>query len=192
MLKKFLLCAAVLLLSVSPAFTAEPSYLWGYHSSLAGVTDGRADYSNARFYRVFLNVQQDNVELTDEYSNAEGTFTLAGGKYSVVKDTKLEKISGTEKTFTLKIEPDTNHPEYTPVYDYDREEVSFLQDADDGLNGVTVTWNFPTLPGLNGQGKVPTFRTTQQQLNNFVPYFEHIRYTNTFFCDMFYKVQTIR
>lgn len=61
MFKKFVLA--------SSAFTGE-SFLWGYHSSIAGITDGKADYSHARFYRVFLDMQQGDTIATEGHIHA--------------------------------------------------------------------------------------------------------------------------
>ena len=49
-----------------------------------------------------------------------------------------------------------------------------MQGADNGLNGVNVSWNFPDMSSLNGQGRIPAFRTTQEQLASFVPYVEYV------------------
>ena len=62
---------------------------------------------------------------------------------------------------------------YVPVND-DDNTVCFVLSADNGLNGANVTWQFPGMPSLNGSTTVPEYRTTAEQLANFVPYVEYI------------------
>ena len=64
--------------------------------------------------------------------------------------------------------------QYVPK-DSEGNNLSFVLSADNGLNGVGVSWSFPDMPSLNGQDTIPDFRTTQQQLASFVPYVEYIR-----------------
>lgn len=64
--------------------------------------------------------------------------------------------------------------EYVPA-DNEGQEISFLKWANESLKSVNVSLNFPAMQSLNGQSTIPKFRTTQEQLNNFVPYIEYIR-----------------
>ncbi len=86
----------------------------------------------------------------------------------------IENVSGTEKKFKLvngMYEDETLS--YVPVND-DDNTVCFVLSADNGLNGANVTWQFPGMPSLNGSTTVPEYRTTAEQLANFVPYVEYI------------------
>ncbi|MBR0150533.1 MAG: hypothetical protein IJP89_04130 [Synergistaceae bacterium] len=101
MVKK-LLCCAVLVMVLASGAWGEP-YLWSGHYSMAGLSGGRSDYSQARFHRVFLEVDDDNHTATQAHVNATGTMTLSGGGYSYIDSDKACKpISGTSKTFELK------------------------------------------------------------------------------------------
>ena len=69
---------------------------------------------------------------------------------------------------------DSSALQYVPM-DSEGRILSFVLSADNGLNGVGVNWSFPDMPSLDGQGTIPSFRSTQQQLDSFVPYVEYIR-----------------
>lgn len=176
MFKKLLLCAVLVAAMVSAA-NAE-TYFWSRHLSVAGLTDGHADYSSARFHDIGIEITDSNAVPTAEDAALTGTLTLSGGSYSFWDEGKLQQVSGTQHTFNLAFAPDgvvgSGIVDYPPVNDAGNF-LRFMSAADGGLNGVTGSAVFPGRPDYNVQGSFPRFRTTQEQLNTFVPYVEYIR-----------------
>ena len=173
-MKKFLcsLLAAVFAFSLTSCATGEP-YLKDCHYSLAGITDGKADFSNARFHRVWLQIEDYDTTATEAHLTATGTLTLEGGTYSIWNGTEIEKVDGETKTFQIVAQSSMQvggEIEYELLYN--GQKAHFLLEADDGLNGVHATWEFPDLPSMNGAGTIANFKTTEEQINNAIPYFE--------------------
>ena len=161
----------ILALLMISAACAEP-YLLVEHVSFAGISEGRADYSDTRFGYVRLRVRNDNASEAEQ-NIFSGTITLSGGNYSYYDGDSLKKVSGTSQTFTLIQNPDKKK-DYL-LLNKEQREIRFALDADNGLNGVNASWNFPDMPSMNGQDTIPNHTTTQQQKNTFVPYFEYVR-----------------
>ena len=113
MVKKLLLCLGlVLVLTVSAC--AEP-HLWSCHYSLAGLTDGHSDYSEARFFRSYLTVDDDNIIAKSQHLSLKGVMTISGGSYSVIDNKVSRKANNTEQ-FTLVADMDTGDTlVYVPV-----------------------------------------------------------------------------
>ncbi|MBQ7214873.1 MAG: hypothetical protein IJS39_02685, partial [Synergistaceae bacterium] len=160
MVKKLLLCMVLAVFAASPAVSSESS-LYAVHQSIADIKDGKADLSNARFRMMELSINSDYYE--------RGTMTLSGGRYSYWDGKAVQTVTGEPKTFELRdgFMPMVSNDEY-----YD--QLYFLREADGGLNGVNVSWNFPDDPSMNGSGTVPNLRTTQEQLASLVPYMEYV------------------
>ncbi|MBQ7220211.1 MAG: hypothetical protein IJS28_04445 [Synergistaceae bacterium] len=187
-----ILAVIVLLLLTSSAF-AE-STLYSVHQSITSIKDGRSDFSDARFMAVTLAVHDEAKQTSDEYVNAQGIMTLSGGNYSWWSGQRMLSNAGTAHNFILLTnsmkrggdhwvfgENVSDYPDYMPVNlpPYGEAHalatmhyVNFFYGADEGMKGVNVSWDFPGLSSLNGRGTVPNFRTTREQLNNFVPYIE--------------------
>ncbi len=156
MFKKLLLCMVLAVLAASPAVSSESS-LYAVHQSIADIKDGKADLSNARFRMMELSINSDYYE--------RGTMTLSGGRYSYWDGKAVQTVTEEPHTFELR-------DSFMPIVSND--EVYFLREAEGGLNGVNVSWNFPDDPSMNGSTTLPNFRTTQQQLDSFVPYVEYV------------------
>ena len=176
MVKKLLLCFVLVTAMVSAAF-GEVS-LYTAHRSIAGLTDGRSDYSQARFLNFFVAAVDFEAEATQADLNLTGSMTFSGGRYSFWDSKKeMHSISGNSYTFDLASESWLNVGDelgYQPLT-ASGDEAIFCLAADGGLNGVNVSWNFPDKPSYNGRGTIPNYRTTQEQLASYVPYVEFIR-----------------
>lgn len=174
MSKKLLALAAVLLLSVQCAWA--DAQLWTGHYSVSEMADGHSDYSSARFYRMRITVDDTSRTPTQEYLNLKGALTIHGGTYSFINNKLCQAVSGTSQTLTLSKDMDLDFTalQYVPR-DSEGNTIYFVMSADNGLNGVDVSWSFPDMPSFDGQGIIPDFRSTQQQLDSFVPYIEYIR-----------------
>lgn len=151
MFKKLLLCMVLAVLAASPAVSSE-SYVSATHQSIADIKDGKADLSSARFRMMELSINSDYY--------GRGTMTLSGGRYSYWDGKALQTVTGEPHTFSSD--------------DDSFAHWDFLREADGGLNGLNVSWTFPDNPSENGSDTLPNFRTTQQQLDSFVPYVEYV------------------
>ena len=174
-MKKLSLSFLLLLAFVSVAM-AEPS-LWNNYISTAGVKDGHADYSNAKFYQLTLEVEDYDVRATRTYAALEGTMTISGGAYSIVDDDNnvLKTVSDQTQTFTLVLNNSVgdDYVAYHPMLENKR--VYFAPDSGTGMNGVKVTWKFPDMPSLDGERMLPNYKTPEKQLKTgLVPYFDTI------------------
>ena len=89
MVKKLLLCFGLMLV-MGVSACAEP-HLWSCHYSLAGLTDGHSDYSEAKFFRLYLTVDDDNTVAKSQHLSLEGVMTLSGGNYSLIDDNVCRK-----------------------------------------------------------------------------------------------------
>ena len=173
-MKKLLLCMMLVLMTVSPALSSEPSFS-ARHCSLVDMKDGKADLSTARFYAAVLEyspwLPDTSYYELPEPSNA--TMTLSGGTYSYWDGKALQTVRGTAHTFRLIYDRDYDSLIYFPAA-VSNDAVFLLNEADGGLNGVNVSCNFPDDSSLNVSGTVPDFRTTQEQLASFAPYIEYV------------------
>ena len=176
MVKKLLLCAVLVMVMMSAAFGEVRLYT--AHRSIAGLTDGKSDYSQARFLNFFVAAVDFEAHATQADLNLTGSMTFSGGSYSFWDAKKgMHNISGNSYTFDLASESWLSVGDelgYQPLT-ASGDEAIFCLAADGGLNGVNVSWNFPDKPSYNGQGTIPNYRTTQEQLASYVPYVEFIR-----------------
>ena len=176
MVKKVLACLLLVVLWSSCAFGATWLYL--SHRSIAGLTGGHSDYSDARFLNFLVAVTDYDTQATQEDVNLTGTMTLSGGNYSFWngRNGGMRKISGTSHTFGLASSGMSagNYLLWYQPFTTSGDEAIFCLSADNGLNGVNVSWNFPDNTSYNGQDTIPIHRTTQEQLESYVPYVEYI------------------
>lgn len=174
MTRKFFMAFLCVMLGVSSA--CAESYLWSDHSSIAGLTSGRSDYSAARFLGLWFDIEND-TEATEQYTSLTGSLTLGGGNYSYWDGTEMKTVSGTSQTFDLVPQPGLSvgddYVEYW-LRTENSEQITFLKEAESSLAGVSASWTFPDMPSMNNQTVIPSFRTTQQQLASFVPYVEPV------------------
>ncbi len=176
MVKKLLLCFVLVTAVVSAAF-GEADMWYDDHYSFASLKDGKADYSDARFGYVGFSIGNTGLTLTKENMSLAGSVTLSGGRYSFWNGNEMQKVSGTPQTFRLAIptwQAIGDEAEFYPFTDTGGNLRLGLE-AESGMNGVTLTWNFPDMPSLNGTYTVPNYLTTQEQMNKHVVYFEFIR-----------------
>ena len=176
MVKKLLLCVVLVMAMVSSAF-GEAELCYEGYCSIASLKNGKADYSNARFGCSYFFIGNTGLILTKDNIHTSGTITLSGGNYSFWDGTKIQKVSGTSKTFKLMIltgQELGEEAEFWPFTDIGGEFGLGIE-AEDGMNGVTLSWNFPDMPSLNGTYTIPNYLTTQEQMNKHVVYFEFIR-----------------
>ena len=156
----------------------------------------------ARFFCLTLEVSdpdedfsyysEDPANNPPKFFNVNDPLTLkiAGDGYSYFNSYKLVKASN-DMQFKLApadmIRNDSKRAKrfgtstigYVPVNDMG-EQIHCLVEADGGLNETTVTWNMYDSTDLYGEkiektATIPTFKTTAQQLNDFVPYIEYVR-----------------
>ena len=175
MVKKLLLCVLLLTAMVSAAFGEAD--LWYDDYSFASLKDGKSDYSDARFGYMVFSVGDTGLTLTKENMSLTGSITFSGGSYSFWNGNEMQKVSGTPQTFRLAIptwQAIGDEAEFFPFTDTGGDLRLGLE-AESGMNGVTLTWNFPDMPSLNGTYTVPNYLTIQEQMNKHVVYFEFIR-----------------
>ncbi len=175
MVKKVLACLLLVVLWCSCAFGATE--LWNTHHSVASITDGKADYSDARFSVLYFSVIHTDTPVTKETAHLTGSITLSGGNYSFWNGKEIQKVSGTQQTFKLGMETwlASGDEVAYQLFDDAGGELKMGVESDNGLNGVTMSWNFPDDPSINGSFTMPNYLTTQEQLNSGVLYFEFIR-----------------
>lgn len=154
----------------------------------------------ARFFCLTLEVtdpekdfawNQDNPNENPFDFDNPPTFTITGNGYSYFDSYRLVKASADT---AFKLAPanlvfmggdnersqrfGTSTVGYVPVNDMG-EQIHCLVEADDGLNNTSVTWTkLHANTESEEEGKtatIPTFKTTAQQLNDFVPYIEYVR-----------------
>ena len=176
MVKRLLLCVVVVIVMVSSAF-GEAYLDYDGYSSFASLKDGKADYSDARFGYVGFSIGNTGLTLTKENMSLTGSITLSGGRYSFWNGNEMQKVSGTPQTFRLAIPTGQEMGDEAEFYPFNDTggELRLGLEAEGGMNGVTLTWNFPDMPSLNGTYTVPNYLTTQEQMNKHVVYFEFIR-----------------
>ena len=174
MVRKFLACLVVVVLWCTCAFADW--MLNTAHRSITDFVNGKPDYTNARFLGIWSAAADWSGVATQEDVNLTGSMTFSGGNYSFWngRNGGMLTNSGTQRTFGLASTMDVGgglvYMPTTAMGDY----LVFCLSADDGLNGVNVSWNFPDKPSYNRQAIFPDYMTTQEQLELYVPYVEYI------------------
>ena len=163
-------------IALASSAMGEP-YLWNNYTSTAGIKDGHSDYSSVKFYRLTLQVEDDEVRATRTYAGLEGTMTIAGGEYSIIdnEDNILQTVSNQPQDFKLVLDNDVgdDYVLYQPMLG--NKKISFVPVSGTGMNGVTVSWKFPDMPSLDGERILPYYKTPEKQLqSSLVPYFNLI------------------
>ncbi len=174
MVKKVLACLLLVVLWSSCAFGEVT--LSHIHRSITDFVNGKPDYTNARFLSFWVGATNYDAQATQEDVNLTGSMTFSGGSYSFWngRNGGMLTNSETQRTFGLaSVMSIGNELEYVP-HTASGDNIIFCLSADNGLNGVNVSWNFPDMPSYNGQGTIPNYRTTQEQLESYVPYVEYI------------------
>ena len=153
-------------------------YLWPYHASETSLVNGKSDYSNAKFSYVAFLIENKNPAICEEkHFTDAGRVTIPGGGYTLKNfetGETLNTVAG-DTTFKLKFDDEgaigDEYIEYWPVDDSGTDLV-FAGGAETGLNGKNITWTLPAELNLNGNGVIPTHKTTAAQLETGVPYIE--------------------
>lgn len=173
-MKKYIaLFMAVCIVAVGSCAFGEVS-LFTSHRTIVDFVGGKPDYNSARFLGVWVHALSDNP-ATQEDLNLTGSMSFSGGNYAFW-DSKngMRKISGTPHTFGLASTSSVGGELGYEPFTASGDDIVFCLSADGGLNGVNVSWNFPDKSSYNGQGTIPNYRTTQEQLESYVPYVEYI------------------
>ncbi len=176
MVKKLLACVMLVMVLASGAF-GEDEMWFDNNLSIASLKDGKPDYSDARFSYTGFSIANNELTLTRDNMSLTGSVTISGGNYSFWNGKEMQKVSGTPQTFRLALPTWStigSGAEFYPFTD-SGSELRFGIEADGGLNGATMSWNFPDYPSMNGTYTIPHYLTTQEQLENHVVYFEFIR-----------------
>ncbi|MBR0222540.1 MAG: hypothetical protein IJQ63_12305 [Synergistaceae bacterium] len=169
-MKKFFAALLLLLLGAAAAH-ASGAQLWAHHISFADMINGETKYDNASFAGVWLHVRSYDVTVEQKHLDAKGIMTLDGGFYTFNGETNY----GGERSFELLPDLGDMYIGYDEL-DYGPPTASensswFIGSADTGLNGVKVSWEFPTLPELDGSCTISDkFLSTAEQLQKIVPY----------------------
>ncbi|MBQ7169737.1 MAG: putative Ig domain-containing protein [Synergistaceae bacterium] len=174
MVKKVMAVAVMLVMVLASGAWADMQ-LTTVHRSIVDWVDGKPDYSTARFLGFWLGLEDYSVQATQEDVNLTGSMMFSGGDYSFW-DSKngMHHISGASHSFGLasamSVGDGLVYMPMTASGDY----AIFCLEADEGMNGVNVSWNFPDKPEYSGQSTTPAYSTTQEQLAAYVPYVEYI------------------
>ncbi|MBR0078961.1 MAG: hypothetical protein IJP69_01165, partial [Synergistaceae bacterium] len=164
------------------------NYVYSEDSEVHNSRDwtGVISYDNARFFCLTLEVDDDENELPEvDYKNPP-KFALSGGNYSFWNSKNVQAVNNTSMSFDIArndslfwVSNDLRQwggdkPGYVPT-NSEGDWIHFLNAADGGMSGVTVSWTFPEMYGLTGSSDtVPTMKTTNEQLADFVPYIEYV------------------
>ena len=174
MVKKVMACLLLVVLWSSCAWATWN--LSGSSASIADMTDGKSDYSNARFFRFAIRLIDSEVPVTEEIAKVSGSLTISGGRYSFWNGREMQKVSG--DTMTFPFTEVTNVRDGSVIFemhDNNGDLVYLIPENETGLNGVNVSCHFPAMTSFDGAVNLGTFRTTQEQLNEYVPYIEYVR-----------------
>lgn len=176
--KRSWLAALVALMAVALAAPAwAETYLWANQITFSRLVDGKSFYEGSGFDHLYLDVEDEDTVATDAHVSATGSMTIVGGSYTFWNGTADEAVSGTIKSFPVKaiMSAGDDYLEYQPINDAGDLIEEFYGAAETGLNGREVRWEFPAMPELDGKATVPNFRSTAEQLKNYVPYVELVR-----------------
>ena len=141
MVRKVLACLLLVVLWCSCA--SAGTWLYLSHRSIAGLTGGHSDYSDARFLSFYVAASDWESQATQADVNLTGTMTFSGGNYSFwdARNGGMLTNSGTSRTFGLAGVSWMNvggSLEYSPRTERG-DDINFCLGADGGLNGVNVS-----------------------------------------------------
>lgn len=165
--------------------------LMAVHRSKADIVGGKANYERAVFDRLTLRLRGKVVpsgglgfdECQNALNNANGELTIRDGSYSYGNDSGFVDVHDEDKTFPWALADFWvwgSNPGfrflYKPVDENSRHPIAFKSASggpslEEGLGGKTVVWKIPDLE-IQGQGTLPNYRSTQEQLAHHVPYVE--------------------
>ena len=166
---------------------------------IASVDEGQTDFSGdvsfdtARFLCLTVEVAGDESDLPvinpDDYmkpklSFSSGNYSYWNGEeiknvnnssmsFDVIRSDSLWNFSGERENYIYMLS--SNKLNYLPTatgYNW----FSFVNSADNGLANVNATLIFPEILGSEQKdlGTIPALKTTQEQLEDFVPYLQFV------------------
>ena len=173
--------------------TSFTNYEGGSAVFEAGLTDGKSDYTYARYdgSNIAELAMWPVPVLIDGKFLTEGTFTIKNGGTFTILDSDGEKVADydTADDITLPLHTRTplgsSYVEYSYMTEgyrkaywkyysdaYSTRGTKFMDDTG-SLNGKDVTWS---IAGFNGTGKISAVKTLEQQFDKstggFFPYVE--------------------
>ena len=169
------------LMVVSSAYAVQSdmkSDVYNSYVSLGDFTDGKTDFSNARYYGnlVYVNIHSADyspIPATQEYMDLRGTFTINSGDYIFLQNGKVVSAKG-GTTFELVPDMSLGDSGLTYTLGSGDRQVKLISGPDGGLNSADVSWTFPGDYSYLSQSNVTlrTFKTTAEQLTSCIPYVE--------------------
>ena len=166
---KKVLCGILLLaalLSFAPAAGAAEFKLFSWYSSQVCLFDDKPDYDTALFDCLILELDS-KVVANDLHMNAKGTITVNGSfKYAEGEDPDKTVTNGSA---SVALEKDMEKGKPLSYL----SQTPFWGNAVAGgsLNGKKVSWSFDGTTDLqDGEGTLPNFISTKDQLAAAVPY----------------------
>ena len=172
-LRNFLIFALICVAVTGSGFASAEPYLKNDHYSIAALTDGHSDINTARFFYIRSMVESGDTTATKDFVNLKGVITFEDGSYSFIEKSLVKTLTGAKKSFDLVSNMSLNDDSvnYKPIDSADNP-IRFISESETGLTGTNVSWTFASMPSLNGQQTIGDFKTTQEQLDDFVPYVE--------------------
>ena len=171
------------------------SLYWGGTPSIrAGLTDGKADYTYARYTATNIaDVAMWPYTVEAKYLT-DGTFTIKGGGTFKILDADGEVFETYDTTEDITLPLKTRTPlgnsmlefaymtegyrkeHWTYINDCYSTRTTLFMDETGSLNGKTVEWKFPNAPELDGSGTITTAKKLSEQFDKstggFFPYVE--------------------
>ena len=170
-------------------------YRGGTPSIRAGLTDGKSDYTYARYEATNVADIAMWPAIVDEKYLTDGTFTIKGGGTFAIRDADGETIrtfNSPDVDITLPLTTRTplgnSYIEFGYMTEGYRKEywkyvddaystrTTWFMDETGSLNGKEVSWTFPKAPELNGSGKITAAKKLSEQFDKstggFFPYVE--------------------
>jgi hypothetical protein len=167
MLVSFIFSIVVFVFWAGAALASEP-YLYFYHRTNARIVDGKSNYDQAKFDRVYFDITDTDPALKNV------TLTIKNGSYTygtvnqLRNNQLIEKISNNDHTFKTKYF--SANKAHIPV-NADGRELAFGGDANSSFSERAFSYS---LDGVVVEGVLPKFRSTSEQLVSAVPYIEYI------------------
>ncbi|MBQ7559451.1 MAG: hypothetical protein IJT20_04300 [Synergistaceae bacterium] len=172
-------------------------YNGGHATFLAGLTDGKSDYTYARYEATDIAgaAMWPVPSFIEAKHLTEGTFTIKNGGTFKILNTDgevFQTFNSPDVDITLPLHTRTalgsSYIEYSYMTEgYRKEHWTYINDCystrgtmfmdETGtLSGKEVSWEFPNAPELNGSGKIGNAKSLAQQYDKstggFFPYVE--------------------